>query len=142
MIRKFERSIDSLEQIHQFIHELSREYHLNERIVFIADLVVEELFVNAVKYNPENTNAISLSISGDAGKLRISMIDYDVDPFDLRQTATFDPAKSLEERRVGGLGIPLIKRMMDKIEYEYKDRQSKITLIKYMENNRVKDNDR
>ena len=142
MTRQFERNIDSLEEIHRFIHELARDYHLDDKIVFITDLVVEELFVNAVKYNPGNTNAISLSIFKDAEKLQITMVDYDVDPFDLRQTAKFDPTKTLEERRIGGLGIPLIKRMMDKVDYEYKDRQSKITLSKYLENNHVQDKDR
>lgn len=136
MTKKFQRNINSLEQIHRFIHEIAEEYNLDDRIVFIADLVIEELFVNAVRYNPGNKNEISLSIFRDAEKLQISLTDYDVDAFDLRKTEKFNPAKKLEERRVGGLGIPLIKRMMDKIEYEYeeKERQSKITLIKYLEN--------
>ena len=136
MTKKFKRNINSLEQIHRFIHETAQEYDLNDKIVFIADLVIEELFVNAVKYHPGNRNDITFSISRDAEKLQISMIDYDVDSFDLRKTEKFNPTKKLEERRIGGLGIPLIRRMMDKIEYEYndKERQSKIILIKYLEN--------
>ena len=57
-----------------------------------------------------------------------------MDPFDITETAEVDTKQSLEERRVGGLGIHLVNEMMDKIEYEYKDRQSKIILIKHLEN--------
>lgn len=133
MTVKFQRTLASLEKISQFILEFARKNKLNDRIVNIITLVVEELFTNAVKYNPENTNDISVNLSIDSDKLIVSIVDYDVEPFDIRQIEAYDFRKKLNERRVGGLGIPLVKKMMDRIDYEYKNRQSNITLVKYLE---------
>lgn len=133
MTVKFQRTLSSLEKISQFVLEFARKNKLNDRIVNIITLVVEELFTNAVKYNPGNTNDISVNLSMESDKLIVSIIDYDVEPFDIRQTGAYDFRKKLNERRVGGLGIPLVKKMMDKIDYEYKNRQSRITLVKYLE---------
>ena len=135
MTRTFKRTLDSLEKISDFIQGFATENRLNEKLVYILNLVIEELFTNAVKYNPGNTEDISIDLSRDSEKLVMSIIDTDVELFDLRQVEEYDPKRNLNERRVGGLGIPLVKKMMDKIDYEYKDRKSRITLIKYLEKN-------
>ena len=137
MIKQFKREFDSLDEIHEFVLEFAGQNGLEEKLVYIIDLVVEELFTNAVKFNPGNANDVTIDLSKDSEKLLVSLIDYDDEPFDIRQTKEYDPKKSLRDRRVGGLGIPLVKRLSDKIEYEYEHRQSKITFIKYMENHHV-----
>ena len=60
------------------------------------------------------------------------LIDFNVDPFDITQAGEFDPSQSLEERKAGGMGIHLVKTVMDDIHYDYneKERTSKIQLIK------------
>ena len=138
MIKHFKRAFDSLDEIHEFVLEFAGQNGLEEKMVYIIDLVVEELFTNAVKFNPGNTKDITIDLSKDSQKLLVSLIDYDVEPFDIRQAKEYDPKKPLRDRRVGGLGIPLVKRLSDKIEYEYEDRQSKVTFIKYMENHHVR----
>lgn len=134
MQKKFKREFNSLGKIHQFIHRFAEKHHLDHKTIFATDLIVEEIFTNAVKYISDNTNDVTIELSIDDGRLIISIIDTDVEPFDISQIQEFDPTTPLEERRIGGLGIPLVKRLTDKIEYEYKDRRSKITLIKYLEN--------
>ena len=138
MENKFKRKIDSLESIYLFIVEFTELNKLDNKFVFTINLIIEELFTNMVKYSPGNTNDILISLSTDSEKFIVSMIDYDVEPFDIRETKEYDPTKPLEERRIGGVGIPLIKKIMDKIDYEYKNRESKITLIKYLENDHVR----
>lgn len=126
-----------MENIYQFIIEFAAECKCDKENALTINLVVEELFTNMVKYNPGNTNEILISLSRETNKIIISMIDYDVEPFDIRKTEEYDLKKTLEERRVGGLGIPLVKTMIDEIDYEYKDRQSKIILVKYLEDDHV-----
>ena len=134
MDKKFKRDLSSLDDIFKFIDEFSLKTGLDESVVFTINLVVEELFTNMVKYSSENINEILLQLKKDENDLIIHLTDFDVDPFDINKIAEVDTKQSLEERRVGGLGIHLVKQMMDKIEYEYKDRQSKIILIKHLEN--------
>ncbi len=133
MAKKFKRDLKSLDEIFKFINEFSAKTGVDESVVFTINLVVEELFTNMVKYTYENSNEILLQLKKNAEDLIIHLTDFDVDPFDISKTAEVDTKQSLEERRVGGLGIHLVKQMIDKIEYEYKDRQSKIILIKHLE---------
>ncbi len=133
MDKKFKKDLNSLDGIFKFINEFSAKTGVDESVVFTINLVVEELFTNMVKYTYENSNEILLQLKKNAEDLIIHLTDFDVDPFDITKTAEVDTKQSLEERRVGGLGIHLVKQMIDKIEYEYKDRQSKIILIKHLE---------
>lgn len=133
MDKKFKRDLNSLDGIFKFINEFSAKTGVDESVVFTINLVVEELFTNMVKYASENTNEILLELKKNEDDLIIHLTDFDVDPFDITKTAEVDTKQSLEERRVGGLGIYLVKQMIDKIEYEYRDRQSKIILIKHLE---------
>ncbi|MCH8872697.1 ATP-binding protein [candidate division KSB1 bacterium] len=133
MDKKFKRDLKSLDEIFKFINEFSAKTGVDESVVFTINLVVEELFTNIVKYTSENSNEILLQLKKNEDDLIIHLTDFDVDPFDITKTAEVDTKQSLEERRVGGLGIHLVKQMIDKIEYEYKDRQSKIILIKHLE---------
>ncbi len=133
MDKKFKRDLSSLDEIFKFINEFSAKTDVDESVVFTINLVVEELFTNMVKYASENKNKILLELKKNEDDLLIHLTDFDVDPFDISKTAEIDTQQSLEERRVGGLGIHLIKQMIDKIEYDYKNRQSKIILTKHLE---------
>ena len=136
---KFNRRIEVLEELFDLTSRFARQEHLDDSIRFMLDLVVEELFVNMVKYNSGNPNDILLRLSRAGEKLTITFMDYDVDPFDITKKKAYDVSKPIEERRPGGVGIHLIHQVMDDIKYEYKDRISKITLIKNLESANVSD---
>jgi anti-sigma regulatory factor (Ser/Thr protein kinase) len=133
MEKKFKRNIKSLNQIFNFIAEFITSNNIDETISFTINLVVEELFTNMVKYNLENSNDILITLDKDQDNLIISLIDFDVEPFDVTKTEGVNISKSLKERKIGGLGLHLVKQMVDKINYEYKNGNSKITLIKQLE---------
>lgn len=139
MKRTFPRDIQSLEKIHRFIVQFVRTHRLNESVTFSIDLVVEELFVNMVKYNSETSRSILIELKKQNDRIVIVMKDYDVEPFDIRVKGESDPKSRIEERQVGGLGLPLVKRMVDDIAYDYSDRTSTITLTKYLEEADVRD---
>lgn len=133
MERKFTRVIKSLDQIFEFIHQFNTDNQISEAVKYSIDLVIEEVFTNMVKYNPDNKNEITLSIKKDDNKIIICLIDYDVDSYDITKTGEIDLRQPLINRKVGGLGLHLIKNMVDDINYEYHNRESRITLIKHLE---------
>ena len=94
---------------------------------------VEEIFTNLVKYNSESSNDITIELSVEDGRFALSLVDQDVHSYDLTRTPPVDTTKPLHERTPGGLGIHLVKQMMDDVLYEYNDRTAKITLIKQLE---------
>jgi serine/threonine-protein kinase RsbW len=61
-----------------------------------------------------------------------TLIDHGTEPFDITQVPDADIGLPLEQREPGGLGIHLVRRMVDSIEYEYREelRQTRITFRK------------
>ena len=133
MEHKFKRQIESLDEVFSFLHDFFSANGIDESIIFTVDLVVEELFTNLVKYDSKNTNDISICLRKNENKLIISLIDFDAKPFDLTKTEEVDVGKPLENRKIGGLGIHLVKKMVDELNYEYLNRQSRITFTKILE---------
>lgn len=133
MEKKFKRDISSLEKIFDFIGDFVTKNKFDDSITFTLNLVVEELFTNLVKYNEETSQDILISLNQDRNKLIVSLTDFDVEPFDVTKSGEVDVDQSIKKRKVGGLGLHLVKQLVDKIDYEYKDRESKITLIKNLE---------
>ena len=103
---------------------------LDERMSFSVNMAVEELFTNMIKYGAGGENQILVGIDRTPDQLQIRLVDYDSDPFDLTDLAAVDTSAPLEQRRPGGLGIHLVKCIMDEVKYEYKDRTTHILLAK------------
>ncbi len=133
MEKKFKKDIASLEQIFAFVEECLAAYHIDESNQLSVNLAVEEFFTNMVKYSPENNNDVAISISRNDKALVVSLLDTDVEPFDVTRSPEVDTLAPLHERKVGGLGIHLAKHLMDSVRYEYANRCSKITLVKMLE---------
>lgn len=137
MHTKFKRNIGSLEEIYRCIIAFIKQNDLDDAMLFTINLVIEELFVNMVKYNPDSSSDILIDLIKENKKIVITLIDTNAEPFDITQFKTYDHTQSLEERPIGGVGIHLINKMMDKVDYEYKDGNSIITLTKYLEDKHV-----
>ena len=130
MQKKFTRSYDSLGKIFEFTELFFEKESIQESVRYPVHFVMEELFTNMVKYNPEKSSDILLNVDNVNGGITVSLTDYDVDAFDVTAAREVDIESPVHERRVGGLGLHLIQKMVDSLEYDYKDRQSTITFTK------------
>lgn len=133
MEQQFVRSQDSLDPIFSFVDTFITEQQLDESIVFPVKLTIEELFTNLVRHNTGGKQHITISLDARDSKLIIQLTDYDVEPFDISKVEAVDIEKPLDEREIGGLGIHLVKSIVDKISYEYSDRTMCVTVIKNLE---------
>ena len=132
MKQYFKRDIKSLDFIFDTIKDFAIEKELSEKIIFVLNLATEEIFTNMIKYNSKNQNDILIDFVKDNNKIRVIFTDFDVEPFDIIKVKIYDTNLSLKERPVGKVGIHLVKKIIDEIKYDYKNRNSKITLIKYV----------
>ena len=95
-------------------------------------LAVEELFVNIASYayGPEGGKAsIRICTGGEPVKAWITLTDSGM-AFDPLNAKTPDITLSVEERPIGGLGVYMVRQMMDSVTYEYKDGKNVLTIEK------------
>jgi len=130
MHKEFARSYDSLREIFDFIEAFLESRGVAESPRYPVHFALEELFTNMVKYNPGNTNDILVDVDVDDKNITVTMTDYDVDAFDITEERKVDTESSLQDRPVGGLGLHLIRHMVDTLDYHYVDRQSRIIFTK------------
>lgn len=130
MRKSFDRSIDSIADVYEFTESVLATGEVGDGIRYPVHLAMEELFVNMVRYYPDNDNAIHLDVSLSNGIVSVTMTDHNVDPFDVTQATNVNIDASLEERTPGGLGLHLIQRMVDNLEYDWEDRRSTIRFTK------------
>jgi serine/threonine-protein kinase RsbW len=127
MQKKFARQIDQLDDIVAMTECAFSDHGLDNDMRPVVDLAIEELFTNLVKYNTETDAEIKIEMTPLKAGIEVSLTDYDVERFDPSAAATVDINAPLEERTPGGLGIYLVMKMVDSIQYQYEDRCSKIT---------------
>ena len=130
--RTFRRSYDSITDIFEFTADAFARLRIDPALLRTVDLVVEELFTNIVKYSTMSDAAVRIDLTSVAGGVQVTLTDYDVEPFDITRAADVDVGLPIEQRKPGGLGLHLIRRLVDSIEYEYskESRQSRITVRK------------
>lgn len=98
-----------------------------------VQFAVEELFTNLVKYSLGGTRDILLDLRREGGRLVVSLTDFDVQRFDIRTVPDAIVDRDLKDRQPGGLGIHLLKRMVDHVGYEFVDGRSTTTFVKALE---------
>ena len=126
MQKKFTRNFDSLGDIYEFTEGILASGDVEDAVRFPVHLAMEELFTNMVKHCPGNDNKVLLEVATKEGNVRVSITDYDVDPFDVTTPREIDTEAPLEQRIRGGLGLHLVQNMVDSLEYDYQGRQSTV----------------
>lgn len=131
MKKKFNASMDELNNVLKFIDDGIKDIK-DSKLLKKFNLVVEEIFVNIVSYaysDNDTNNTVTISIKDNVDKTIITFIDSGKH-FNPLIKDDPDLSLSVDERPIGGLGIYLVKKMMDNVEYEYKDNKNILTIEK------------
>ena len=130
---KITATLENMEKVQAFVQEKLDKYSVSEKIKAQIDIAVEEIFVNIAHYayNPNVGEAvISCNIEeGDSAVVEISFEDWGK-PFNPLEKEDADITLSAEEREIGGLGIYMVKQMMEKVDYKYEDNKNIFTIRK------------
>lgn len=100
---------------------------------YAVRLACEEVVVNIIHYAyTEDTDSyLAVSVSKEKDMLRIAFRDGGI-PFDPTAKETPDTDAAPEERAIGGLGIFLVRRVMDEVRYTYRKGENRLLLIKHI----------
>lgn len=124
--------VSNLDQVLAFVDGQLETMDCSMKAQMQIDVAVEEIYVNIANYAyaPETGKAyISVQPDPDNASVTIEFRDNGI-PFDPLAKADPDVTLSAEERNIGGLGIYMVKKSMDVLEYSRKDGQNILTITK------------
>lgn len=124
-------NIQELSRVACFVEELGEEWALGNSLVFSLNLVLEEALSNTILYGFDDSADHTIEIFFSKDESSVSIIVQD-DGIEYDPTLREDPdiTLSAEERPVGGLGVFLIKKIMDSVHYERLNNKNNLILIK------------
>ena len=129
---EIEATTENLPEVQTFVEERLAELDCSPKAQMQIALAVEEVFVNIANYAyaPEKGAAtVRVEVSEEPISVTITFLDRGI-PYD--PLAMDDPDLTIpaEQRKVGGLGVFMVKKTMDDVSYEYRDGQNILTLKK------------
>lgn len=124
----FRADVLELDNVLSYVHSvIDKKVKKNQSMKL--DVVIEELFVNIAKYAYDDAGDVLIEVLFDKNKLIITFVD-EGNPFNPLERDDPDTSLSSDERQIGGLGIYMVKKMMDKVKYEYKDNKNILIIEK------------
>lgn len=128
---KLKNQVGELERVAQFIEEISEELGLSMELQMNLNLVMEEMVSNVIFYAyPEGTDAeIELMVEDDGKELTFVLSD---------QGRAFDPTLKEDadidvnpiDREIGGMGILIVKNIMNQVTYQRLEGKNLLTMKK------------
>lgn len=125
--------LSEIARLPEFIEAVAEKHSIDAATATSLNLALEEALVNVIDYAyPEGVKGeirLRFEYSEDSGELTFTIED-EGQPFDPTSVAEVDTAAGIDDRKVGGLGIHLYKRIMDKVEYHRRERRNVLILTK------------
>ena len=127
---KVETQRDELSHVIAAVEDMAERENWPPELVFRVQLAIEEVVLNVMDYGyDDGIHEFEVIITSEADFLTIEVVDGGR-PFDPLHDATIpDLEASVEERKVGGLGIHLVRTMMDQVNYRREQGRNHLTLV-------------
>lgn len=128
---KIEATKDNFSIVSAFIEEFLESLEIPMKVMMQIEIAVEEIYVNIANYAYENIGMATIIIEklNESNTIKIQFMDNGI-PYDPLKKPDPDISLSAEERQIGGLGIFMVKKSMDNVEYEYRDNTNILTIFK------------
>ena len=123
--------ISEISRLERFVEAVTRDTELDSSAVMNLNLALEEAVTNVIMYaypeGQEGTVTIEMHKTDDALDVIISDSGK---PFDPTEVPEADTTLGAGERRIGGLGVFLVRKLMDSVSYERRDGKNYLYLKK------------
>ena len=123
--------LQEVPRLNAFVEEVCQDVGFDEQTTMSIKVAVEEAVVNVMKYAypPGQQRDVTIEAASNDVRLKFTIIDCGM-PFDPTVQSEVDTTLSAQERKIGGLGIHIIRQNMDSINYERIDNLNVLTLRK------------
>jgi serine/threonine-protein kinase RsbW len=129
---KFPAQFQYLDEIRDLVAEVAREGGFSEKEVYSIQLAADEAASNIIEHAYQGVKDGELDIAcGMQGDLLTIVLHDHGQPFDPASVRPPNLKADLSDRQIGGLGIYLMRKLMDEVEYESStSRGNRLTLTK------------
>ena len=121
--------------LQQWLLSIAAELDMQERIRKQLMICCDEIFTNIASYAyPDENGSVTVTVEfvSETKSLRIIFSDSGT-AFNPLEISEPDTGSALSERKIGGLGIFMVKKMMESVEYRRQDGKNILTLTKCLE---------
>jgi serine/threonine-protein kinase RsbW len=129
---QFAAKFEYLDDIREFVGTIAREGGFSDKDVYNIQLATDEAASNIIEHAYENVanGVLELSCGVRDDLITIILIDHG-ESFDPSEIPLPDLKADLSDRKIGGLGIFLMRKLMDEVHYEAKpDKSNVLTMTK------------
>lgn len=127
--RAFSAKVDDIPKVIDFVTDAAGSAGLHPKRIIQLQLAVEEAVANICNYAYEvPPGELLIQISGDEKHFILKLVDKGI-PFDPLTLKEPDLKAGIEERSIGGLGILLIRRIMDEVHYKREGIWNILTMV-------------
>ncbi|MEE8336066.1 MAG: SpoIIE family protein phosphatase, partial [Candidatus Neomarinimicrobiota bacterium] len=133
---KIINNLSEIEGLINSFNEFAIQNKMSEKDMAQIDITLDDLSNNIISYGFEDKNTHDINFNGElSGNRLIINIDDEGKEFNLLNLEEPSTTQTVEEREIGGLGIHLVKSIMDEVKYKRSKGANKITIIKVVKFN-------
>jgi serine/threonine-protein kinase RsbW len=126
-------NLSEIERLSKAVAEFGKKHYLSSEVIYDVRLALEEVVSNIINYgfedNYEHQISIEMNLQGETLTMEIK---DDGKPFNPLEVKSTNLGKPFDEREIGGMGIYLVRKLMDKILYKREEGNNVLQLTKYL----------
>ena len=127
---RLQAKIENLERLMQFVSACAKEKGFTSKRIKEIELATEEALVNIFNYSyPEHAGEVEVrcKVENDT-RFIIEILDTGI-PFNIHSISEPDLTENISNRKIGGLGIFLMRKMVEEVQYHRDEENNILTLI-------------
>ena len=126
-------NLSEIERLSKAVAEFGEKNNLSSEVIYDVRLALEEVVSNIINYgfedNYEHQISIEMNLQGETLTMKIKDDGKPFNPLEVKNT---NLEKPFDEREIGGMGIYIVRKLMDKILYKREEGNNVLQLTKYL----------
>ena len=128
---EIKNDLSELARVNELLEEFGQANHFSSSLMFHLTLALEEILTNIIFYGYEGAGEQRIQVQLEFNDGEVSArIEDQAKAFNPLERESPDIHKPLEERTVGGLGIHIVRNIMDSVEYQRANDKNILTIKK------------
>ena len=128
---QIKNNISELNRLNALLEQLAKEWKIPQKVSFQINLALEEMVTNIINYGYKDKSSHTITLNFILrGSVIIIQIEDDGRAFNPLTAPEPDTTEPAEKRKIGGLGIHLVKELIDTVTYARKNDKNILTIQK------------